>query len=190
MFCPSCGHDNPQDAVFCGKCGATLLQHAVPVPVPVAVEAVPPAPAPAVWYSGFWRRVGASMLDGLVLGIPFGLAILFVVLRPWNRRDELNAILLVSLVLLMIITSFVYDWLFVALNKGQTPGKKLLHVRVVNATGNVPSLGRAAAREAVKMAMGQVPYVGPIVYLWIIWDKRKQSLYDKIAGTYVVRSGD
>jgi len=25
MFCPSCKHENPEDATFCGECGATLV---------------------------------------------------------------------------------------------------------------------------------------------------------------------
>ena len=26
MFCPSCGHENPEDAGFCGKCGSSIRQ--------------------------------------------------------------------------------------------------------------------------------------------------------------------
>jgi predicted amidophosphoribosyltransferase len=26
MFCPSCKHENPEDATFCGECGATLVE--------------------------------------------------------------------------------------------------------------------------------------------------------------------
>ena len=25
MFCPSCKHENPEHATFCGECGATLV---------------------------------------------------------------------------------------------------------------------------------------------------------------------
>ena len=38
MFCPRCGTDNPDDAKFCGSCGASL---------PVAPAPQPPPPPPA-----------------------------------------------------------------------------------------------------------------------------------------------
>ena len=40
-------------------------------------DEVRPGPAPGVAYVGFWPRVGAWLIDGLILGIAF--VILFVV---------------------------------------------------------------------------------------------------------------
>jgi len=34
MFCPKCGQQNPDEAKFCGKCGATVSIAAAPPPQP------------------------------------------------------------------------------------------------------------------------------------------------------------
>jgi len=43
--CPRCGNENPATHRFCGMCGTSLLQAAVPAPAGPAAK--PPAPAPA-----------------------------------------------------------------------------------------------------------------------------------------------
>ncbi|SPF46061.1 exported hypothetical protein [Candidatus Sulfotelmatobacter kueseliae] len=45
MRCPRCGNENPATHRFCGMCGTSLLQAAVPAPAGPAAK--PPAPAPA-----------------------------------------------------------------------------------------------------------------------------------------------
>ena len=39
MFCPSCGQSNPDEAKFCGKCGAPVAAAAPPKPAPSVSEA-------------------------------------------------------------------------------------------------------------------------------------------------------
>ncbi|KKQ59381.1 MAG: RDD domain protein, partial [Candidatus Daviesbacteria bacterium GW2011_GWA2_38_17] len=68
---------------------------------------------------------------------------------------------------------------------GQTLGKKVMKIKVVNATGATPSLGTFALREILgKLASGLILGIG---YLMVAWDSKKQGLHDKIASTYVVR---
>jgi uncharacterized RDD family membrane protein YckC len=68
---------------------------------------------------------------------------------------------------------------------GTTPGKLLLELRVVDArTGGRPGLVRAFIR-----------YIGYFVsfltlglgFVWIVFDRRRQGLHDKLAGTRVIR---
>ena len=58
--CQICGQDNPLEAGFCGNCGATLL---------AAVEAPRPAVAPVVTveYVGGMTRLGAAIIDGVIV---------------------------------------------------------------------------------------------------------------------------
>ena len=162
MECKVCGQDNPPEARFCGNCGATLV---------AAVEAPPPAAAPevAVEYVDGVTRLGAALIDGVIVGI------ISSVLFPFAWVGTfLSAILLLC----------VYHWLFTGL-KGQTPGKMVFRIKVVDAQGNQPTLKVAALREVLgKLISTVVLCVG---FLWIAFDDSKQGWHDKIANTYVIK---
>ena len=67
---------------------------------------------------------------------------------------------------------------------GQTVGKKLLNIRVVDFDGGGPiGFGRGVLRYIGSFASGIVCGLG---YLWMLWDKEKQTWHDKIAQTVVV----
>jgi len=87
-----------------------------------------------------------------------------------------------------VVTPFVpwlYLWLFTGL-KGQTLGKMVVGIKVVNAEGSIPGLGRAALREVLGKIISSIALC--IGFLWIVRDGRKQGWHDKIANTYVVRA--
>jgi uncharacterized RDD family membrane protein YckC len=88
--------------------------------------------------------------------------------------------------LLTFFVGPVYAVLFIGL-KRQTLGKMALGIKVIDAGGNVPGLGRAVLREIVgKFLSGLALGLG---YTWIGWDTHKRGWHDHIAGTYVVRKG-
>lgn len=66
---------------------------------------------------------------------------------------------------------------------GQTFGKYLLGIQVVMADGAPISIGRALARTIGYYISGLFLYAGFIISLF---DKRRQTFHDKIAGTVVV----
>mgnify|MGYP003387956060 CR=1 FL=1 len=81
-------------------------------------------------------------------------------------------------------------WFLVATARGQTPGKKALSIRIVDAQGNPPGTGRALARYFGFLLEGLAMYVffaGLLGWLWPLWDANKQAWHDKVAGTYVIR---
>ena len=49
-YCPNCGALVPAVSNFCTSCGTEVSTRAR--------------------YSGFWRRAGSLVLDGLIIGIP------------------------------------------------------------------------------------------------------------------------
>ena len=71
---------------------------------------------------------------------------------------------------------------------GQTPGKFVAGIVVVDRDGKIPGVAAAIPREMVgKFASVIVLGVG---LLWVLFDPSRQGWHDKIAGTYVVRKAD
>ena len=163
MRCESCGHDNPPEARFCANCGSSLAP-AVELPVP-GVE--PAAPAVAVEYMGFWIRLAAAIIDYLVI---------FAVSALLSFRPVVGSGF-------AILVYWLYHWLFIGL-KGQTLGKMAVGIKVVDAAGSVPGLGRAALREIPGKIVSTIAIC--LGFLWVAWDEQKQGWHDKIASTYVV----
>lgn len=67
---------------------------------------------------------------------------------------------------------------------GQTPGKRLMGIRVVNARGEAPGYGSALMREVLGKFLSALPlYLG---YLVAVFHPEKRALHDLIGGTWVV----
>jgi uncharacterized RDD family membrane protein YckC len=69
---------------------------------------------------------------------------------------------------------------------GQTLGRQALGIRAVRTDGRRLSFGRALWRHLAHMTINVIPLVGLLNHLWPLWDKRNQTLHDKLAGTLVV----
>jgi uncharacterized RDD family membrane protein YckC len=119
--------------------------------------------------ANFGQRLGAIIVDGIIIGVVF-LVIYFI-----NRvLAEIVAILL----------GLAYYTYFEGSGSGQTPGKKLLGIRVIDfKAGGSVGYGRAFVRQLGRILSGALCYLG---YLWMLWDKEKQTWHDKIATTVVV----
>lgn len=72
--------------------------------------------------------------------------------------------------------------------KGQTMGKWVAGIIVVDEEGRVPGVGMAIPREMVGRAVA-IAAMG-LGLAWILGDKKRQGWHDKIAGTFVVRKSD
>lgn len=125
-------------------------------------------------YAGFWIRFAAALLDSvIILALSMILAVVFSAVK-------LGAIGSIAQLLLGI---GYYVWF--QSRTGQTLGKKVMKIKVVNASGATPSLGIFALREILgKLVSSLILGIG---YLMVAWDSKKQGLHDKIASTYVVR---
>lgn len=155
MKCRVCGQDNPPEASFCANCGATLA---------VAVEQ--PVPEADVKYAGLWIRFQAAFVDGIIVSIISGtLSVLPVGYLSW------------------LPFTWLYFWLFTGL-KGQTPGKMIVRIKVVNARGDAPGLAAAFLREIVGKTLSAIALL--LGYIWIAFDKEKRGWHDIIASTRVV----
>jgi uncharacterized RDD family membrane protein YckC len=85
---------------------------------------------------------------------------------------------------------FVFFGYFVLLTGifGQTPGKFVAGIVVVDREGRTPGVGVAIPREMIGKFVSIIAL--GIGLLWILYDPSRQGWHDKIAGTYVVRKAD
>jgi uncharacterized RDD family membrane protein YckC len=111
---------------------------------------------PGVILSSSMKRLGAHLLDGVLC--------------------------LVTCVIGWLI------WSLIIYGRGQSPAKQLLGMRVVIMTAGVRAgWGRMFVREhLVKLLIGL--FLGWLVlpYFWLLWDRNRQELWDKMLDTVVV----
>ncbi len=193
----------------CANCKPLLLQRlSEGIPVRSAMQYAPV-------YAGFWIRVGAAILDGLIL-IPFYLVLgicmwLFTDLhnldftnvQPSDVVKLTRSMLPISLVTQCVLACYSA---FCLRRFGGTPGKRVCKLRVVR--GGVPrenvSFWRGLGRFAVKMVprsvpsillTGLIPSFAVSMLVWVIvgadvifigFDDQRRSLHDMICNTRVL----
>jgi uncharacterized RDD family membrane protein YckC len=145
--------------------------------------------------AGFWQRVGAAILDGLIVGVPAWIvtAILFGLKIATKRIDgtvHVDAGKLFAEVLIGSVVVLLYRALLDGGPRGQTIGKRVVGIRVVDAsTGTVIGYPRGFGRAGAKLLFDLLMYaclIGLLDYLWMLWDAENQTLHDKMVNTYVV----
>jgi uncharacterized RDD family membrane protein YckC/Tfp pilus assembly major pilin PilA len=130
-----------------------------------------PVPAAAPLYAGFWRRVAAAVLDGLILFA----ANLLVGLALGGRQ------LLVFVVGVAIACAY-YAGMHSSSSQA-TLGKMAFGVKVTDLEGERISLGRGIGRYFATWLSAIILMIG---YLMAAFTEERQALHDKIAGTLVV----
>jgi len=156
------------------------------------------------WITSFWRRVGAFLIDSLLLGlVGFMLGLVlestFVQIGSWGRLIGFG----IALIYFGVMNSKI--------SEGQTVGKKVLKLRVVDAGNQTITLGRSILRYAVfatpfslngahfsneamlsfmMYPLSLIIFGGllSILYLYIFNRVTRQSLHDLAVGTYVVNA--
>jgi uncharacterized RDD family membrane protein YckC len=133
------------------------------------------------------RRIGARLLDGLLVGMAV-ILVLAVTGTDFVDAFDTTGDGPAWPALLITAAGVVYEIWLTSLT-GQTVGKRLLSIQVVDAeTGEVPRLDQAARRIAPAI-VGLVPYVGflgVVMYLPALWDGRRQGFHDRFANTIVI----
>ncbi len=111
-------------------------------------------------YCGFWKRVLAFFIDGLIL---FFISVVFPPIG--------------------LLSFIMYSPVFHSSILQATPGKALLGLKVVSSNGEAITYKYAFLRELAKFVTATTLGVG---YLMILFTKRKQTLHDYLLETVVV----
>ncbi|AET63969.1 RDD family protein [Methanothrix harundinacea] len=135
--------------------------------------------------AGIGQRMASYLMDLVVLSIIY-IALVFLFDLPaedWSLAwSGLPSDYPPIYLLMAAIGIGYYTYFFGA---GQTPGMRLLEIKLVRADGIEPiGLRRGFLRWVGMEISGVVLFLG---YLWILIDRRRQGWHDKIAGTYVVK---
>lgn len=147
--------------------------------------------------AGFISRLIAFLVDLVIISITttvvvfavteiinfFGLKIFFNRwISGYVNAVTVNSVIRILVVLLYYIFSILYFAIFYSL-VGYTPGKYLAGLQVVRTDGFRLGFWRSVVRGISYYLSALLLFMG---FIWIIFDKKRQGLHDKIAGTVVI----
>lgn len=152
-----------------------------------------------------WARLGARIIDGLVLGVLF-----LIVGFPFysglgqDFRDLIDAAeagvtepdvgpIIVSFLMLTLVSTVLtaaYEIVLIAL-RGATLGKMALGLKVEREGAPAGAAGPGWGPSVIRWATAVLPqivigFLWLIDPLWCLWDPKRQCLHDKAASTIVV----
>jgi uncharacterized RDD family membrane protein YckC len=128
-------------------------------------------------YAGFWIRLCAKLIDGLILQIVLrGLAIALQLNVSENTQFSIFVGGLIGA---------TYNILFNG-KFGATPGKMVFRIRIVTADGSPLGFPRAVARYFAEFLSAVIFLIG---YVMVAFDSHKRALHDMICDTRVIHAG-
>ena len=159
-----------------------------------------PVPTTEGWegrpLASWGSRVGATLIDWLILIVPLAALITGIVLVAFS--SDVGAVTFgIFSGLAYLVAVFLYAPVLMAREgggNGQTWGKQIVGIRAVRDAGQPFDFGTALLREFVikGLLFGTVGgwFLGiPTLldYLWPLWDDENRCLHDMVAKTHVVR---
>jgi uncharacterized RDD family membrane protein YckC len=186
--------------------GQTYVSPGAPPPAPAPQYAYyPPPAAPATAgspsevlmdpvYSPWWKRVCASLIDGVTVSIPNGI-IISLLGRDAFQTDPATGLatfhLTAGYLTALIICGVGVLVYYVVMDGGPTAatvGKMAMHITVRDESTWAPiGYGRALGRRLLGMVLWWLLFLpGLLDVLWPLWDGRRQTWHDKAVHSVVV----
>ena len=120
----------------------------------------------------FGARFAAGLIDGAIL---FAVSLVLALAGAAGRG-------------LGVLVGLAYIVYLEGSPSGQTVGKKVMNIRIVDANNGGPiGYGRAVLRYFAKI-LSAIPCL--LGYFWMLWDPNKQTWHDKITTDVVVPTAD
>ncbi|ASP49882.1 RDD family protein [Cognaticolwellia beringensis] len=135
----------------------------------------------SVQYVGFWSRLGASVIDSIII-ILLTYPILYFIYGAQYFDSDVSSQGWTDFIVsyLLPVVAVILFWVY----KSATPGKMAVSAKIVDEnTGNKPSTQQFIIRYlgyyVSILALG-------LGFFWIAWDEKKQGWHDKMASTVVI----
>jgi len=140
--------------------------------------------------AGRWTRFAASFVDGII-GLCYGMPILFA-LGYWDylATRQQPPFLLTAGAAVIGFVGFVLVHGYLLKTNGQTVGKKLLEIRIVDLDGNVPDFAKMILLRYLPITLATlIPVIGSFlstIDVLFIFGAERRCIHDLLAGTKVV----
>ena len=126
-----------------------------------------------ITFAGFWLRLTAAFIDGLILTIPFALCF-------WLAGQNHPFLA----VFLMWIIGLCYFAFLESSGRRATYGKEIMGLLVTTMDGSRLNFQQASVRYIGKLVSFAILYIG---FIMIGFTEKKQGLHDMIAKTLVIK---
>lgn len=137
-----------------------------------------------------WKRLGATLIDGLAAMVMLMsiMSLTGILQQAFNGRPltlgQQGFLFVAGWIVFLILNGYLlYD-------KGQTIGKLVVKLRIVDQNGDIPSFGKLfGLRYFLPSLIAQIPFVGgllSIVDVLFIFGQDHRCLHDYLAGTWVI----
>ena len=154
----------------------------------------------------FWKRVAASLLDGLIIGIPLYIIFYILVLGSGTTQTDNNyydtgyaytspeeKILEIMFYYLLIAGAQILICAFMESSKWRgTPGKLIMKLQITDNAGNPISFGKAFTRNIIKWLISAFTGFGngilPLLYIIaqiIAYSYSKKFFHDQLSNTTI-----
>ncbi len=184
MECPKCGIQNTASSSTCVCCGSELGELLEPD------EQRPEGPVLVAGYglSSLWRRLGAAILDSLLLAA-LGVIIVIWAANRWSGSQpdghlHVTGTPLLFTALSLIVIKTLYVWIMEAVF-GATLGKAFVGIQVRRVTGEGPGF-RAAFLRTLGRLLDFLPAFYLLGWIFAALSMRRQRIGDRMAGTAVI----
>lgn len=149
----------------------------------------------SVTYGSFWERFAAIIIDGIILwvvgyliGMMFG-APSSEEIMALSQSEGFSSAMSASYFSTSNTITLIIQWLYFAFmhssSSQATLGKRALGLKVTGMNGQRISFLNATGRYFASFISGIILFIG---YLMMLWDDKKQTLHDKLAGTLVIKA--
>lgn len=133
----------------------------------------------SIIYANFLLRLISAILDFIITSFLSAVGIVFIasVKMPFGDNQRV-----ITIVVFIALFHWLYSSLFEFSRFRGTPGKILMSIVVVNTLGNRISFTQASMRYLGKLISVFTIFIG---FFYAIYDKRNQTIHDKISHTFV-----
>lgn len=134
-------------------------------------------------YIGWWPRVGAALVDTLLVAVAFAVLAIVVVIASALSDSLAWAVGIVAGLPVLFGALYLLYWMPGV--TGQSPGRRLMGYAILHERDGRPIGGGAfLGRQLVGGIINQVCYID---YLWPLWDEKNQRIVDKMVSSVAVQ---